>query len=339
MRKFLFVVIAYSAILTSCSTHVDPPTPEQLFEKYKNSVVNIDAEYYYSARLSDSMYVYFTDFDGTELKNLSLTVNELEGKMKKLSGKGTFVSDKGEILTNRFVTGPSFKESALVKSLDEQLTQLMYSMRDKMLDINSDIEMLKSDLHYLSGKEAVIAKNRLNNLIALSSKIKTTGVQLVIDYPKLVIRNEIYSAKITYPFSSQVDEATMESTSTDRRVDMTMLRLKNKKTPSFVKSTFNFDDNNPNNKEGNLFTPEKEMAPGKKLYAIDIDVNNQSVFKEGEVSFKSNRFRVIYTLELSNGCPVFDEWGNLISISNNVQENGKAFNYGTISTRVFDFSN
>jgi len=143
----------------------------------------------------------------------------------------------------------------------------------------------------------------------------------------------------------------LRKSSEETEIDLAIIQLKDKSTPSFIKTIFNFSDNNPNIQNGTMesdekFDLKKPLRIDRKVYMIGFnygpsigstDDGLKAQLTQGTVSQESGEKKVLYSipsLEGSSGSPVIDEWGNLVAINFAKVTGTQSFNYGILSKHL-----
>lgn len=349
IKKILFLLLAILASLTSCKMKKEPLSPKELLAKYENSVVRISNTYYYSIELAEGIKVYFTHLEKGKLMNLTFIEEKVKEKAQTISGTGFFISNEGDIATNNNVTGPSLDRSDVLNGLNNQLREEKLSVQDKVLQLNLDIAQLR-DVLFASSKASGAEQQKLQSEIFSKENEKKRIIEntagMTIDpittkvVPVTLKMEVIYNGK-----NHQTEEAELIKFSEDNRIDLSIVQLKSKKTPAFIKNIFNFENNNPNadralTLEKDQFDIYKPLSMNKKVFMIGFEGGAPKLL-EGSVNYKSNKLRVICYFpslpsDYLNGCPVIDEWGNLLAVNFNKIEAQQHFNYGIVSRNLYE---
>lgn len=96
------IVYAYSNYSTTPSS-ISPPQPSELYDKYKNSVVLVYNYYYYTIKTDNGKTYYYSPISKYLFYS---TIDSLENIVSSGTGTGFYISDKGELITNRHVVMP-----------------------------------------------------------------------------------------------------------------------------------------------------------------------------------------------------------------------------------------
>lgn len=82
---------------------INSPQPSELYDKYKNSVVMVENEYYYTFEADKGTTYYYSP--GSDFPFYT-TYEDLDSIISKGTGTGFFISKSGKIITNRHVVHP-----------------------------------------------------------------------------------------------------------------------------------------------------------------------------------------------------------------------------------------
>ena len=116
----LLVIILFSS---SCETL----TPEKIYEKYRASVVLIKNEFYFVIHFDNGLDFYYTiGPNGQPI--LHDNESEASENASTAFGTGFFISENGEIATNRHVIFPEKSQ----ENVGEAINKYFYSLRGEL---------------------------------------------------------------------------------------------------------------------------------------------------------------------------------------------------------------
>jgi len=353
----LYIIILFS--LLSCSKEVILPVPpEEIFEKYKGSVVLIACQYYYEVQTDGVTYYYSPS---TETK-LFASRDEVLANLSFSTGTGFIISEDGKIITNNHVV--NHKDENYKTELSRLFENLKSSIINDIRTYNDTINAIAAeyndsygrDLEYydierLKSKYQTIENEKLN-LSNTYNRIENINLNNSIS--RLVIHKLGIAYNDTHVEDFEdLQECVVIKTSEIQSIDLALIQTKTKvfnKNPEYI---FNFEDNNPNLiesseliKERNIKNPIKVnedvfMIGFNKGFALaNTKQGIKSQFTSGKISQESDGERILYTiptLEGSSGSPIVDKWGNLVGVNFAKIENSQSFSFGVPVNEVKKF--
>lgn len=357
MKAIYIKVLLSFFLLNSCTKVIEPEEPEEIFEKYKGSVVLIASQYYYEV-YSDNVTYYYSP---SSEKKIFFTKEEVLNNLSFSTGTGFVISENGEIITNNHV----------VNSKDEnyktELVNLYEKAKIKIVDevrmYGDTIDQIKSTYNqYYDQMEYYEKQNYQNRYDALLDK-KNILVDLYHGIENLDLSNStsklvIYKLGIAYNDThvnefDDLQECVVVKTSENEKIDLALIQTKNKSfntKPNFI---FNFEDNNPNltenpekNKERDIKNPIKinedvfMIGFNRGFSLANTKQGIKSQFTSGKISQENDGERILYTiptLEGSSGSPIIDKWGNLVGVNFAKITNSQNFSFGVPVNEVKKF--
>lgn len=346
MKKTQIIFIAFLILLFGCEKK--PPKPNELYSTYRNSVVLIINSYYTEVELDNGIVIYFT-FSGNDL-NIHLDEDEAVKNTSYSYGTGFFISDKGEIATNRHVIYPSLTEeqdiNAFVNELsltrEKYLTEFKKA-NDKQGEILEYIRVYKNYIDYSEILKLEREFEELQEYKELQRDI----------YNSLNFNPDNYNTKIKRVFLGVAYDNTFVNTisdfeecipikkSDDEDIDLAIIQLISKSTPSSVTNMISLDES--------LINSKPELSDDVYMigfnYGINLAHTNlgiQSQFTHGTITQDPDGNRVLYsvpTLQGSSGSPIIDKWGNLVAINFAKVGETQSFNFGVPARYLIDLSN
>lgn len=251
---------------------------EEIYAKYKKTEVmiyNIDG---YEASVGGTPLSEIDEM----FNNISITYldanKELQSGYRSVSGTGFFISDKGEIMTNKHVIDLAPDEKGDAQIIKEKLQQEIYSA----LPLTTEVA------------------NILNNL-EVKHKVFYTGVAL----------NDTHVSK-----REDFIPCTIVKLSDDEKLDLAIIQTNSKSTPTSVTDIVDFTKiASPNNmKVGNkIYTigfPFADIIGGTD---VGLEANNQS----GEITQVRGEYEYGHNISIqqgASGSPVFDDHGKFAGV-------------------------
>lgn len=333
MKKFLFY-FSVLFIFTGCEK--EPPSPDELYEQYRGSVVLIKNEYYHKAILDNDIEFYFTE--GPEGVDLYMTEEEARENSMIAYGSGFFVDTKGKIATNRHVVYPE-GDFRVFQLIDEYFANLKNEMKgdyssnaDRLETISSYYNEYYDYLDYDERGELEQEYKELkdeNNVIEevfpklefneKASKIELVQVELAIAYDNTFVENDDDYISCVPIRKSEKEE-----------IDLAIIQLKNKRTPAEITGFFKLPSLDQ--------LPKVKMSENIYMIGYNHGVNLaqtkegvKSQFTTGNVSQDPDSDRILYsipTLGGSSGSPIFNSWGDLIAVNFAKTRDYQGFSFG-----------
>lgn len=360
MKYFVQISLLLILFISSCKQRVQPLSPEKLFEKYRKAVVLIRNTFYYEVRLSNGTKLYFNSFENGEFKGLTLDIEEIQSNPNVVYGTGFFISNDGLIATNNHVTYPPIDKSIVrnnihdkLRSIDSKITNDKYQVENYIYDIKTYIAKNYNILEY----ETIATLNQIKDSLE-NEKSNLENYEGIVNFDPLqtTIECKVQYIGIAYDntFVNRISdfiECVVVKFSKETEIDLALIQLKDKTTPSNVKTWFDFNNHNSNITNGTLETGEDTSFLNKlkidtKLYmigfnhGIELAKTSEGIkaqLTQGTVSQESDQIKVLYSipsLSGSSGSPVIDQWGNLVAINFAKVTNSQSFNYGILSKHL-----
>lgn len=358
MKNIFFVLLI--AILSSCKEKILPPKPEELYQKYEKSVVLIRNEFYYKIELTPGSTAFFTGIDGDKIENLTFDEREIVTKANVVYGTGFFISNLGEVVTNRHVSSPEIDDEKAIKLFKYQFENSRQKIKNRIQKLQKESSEISNILFYnynrLSYRDIDLLNERRQECdnerkvltafdLELDFNPNTSKINCVIVKIGIALNNTF----VTNP--NDFKDCVLKQESDNPDIDLSVIQLKDKTTPTVVKDIFNFKDNNPNILNGTMgnnetFDINKPLRINTKVYMVGFNHGEniasteeglKSQLTQGTVSQESDRTKVLYSipsLEGSSGSPIIDEWGNLVAINFAKVSGTQNFNYGVLSKHL-----
>ena len=373
MKKYLsfFILI----LLYSCQHQ---KTPGHLFEEQASGVVVILNEYYYELALPNGNTVYFTGIDSDgDLENFTPDVNQIKKNCQYMTGTGFFIDNKGTIMTNRHVAQPQldhFRAKTAYVDLVKAIKSIYELGLNQMKEQYDDLESQKEKCYIYDPYtgDAYYDLDKINEIDKQKEELEEEFDELREIYDSLSGLTDPSSLKIsvysrigiayndTYvtgkdDFFNQ-NECVVSKVSAKEDVDLALIQLKNKKTPS---NAFIFDVRGDRQQETSFIeqmkkiidndNEKKELKINQDLYMIGynaglaVGVTKQGVKAQmtaGKLTQLPDGQRLLYsipTVQGSSGSPVIDAFGNFVGVNFAKLNGSDNFNFGIPAKKAILF--
>ncbi len=338
LHLLLFVILFSS----SCETL----TPEKIYEKYRSSVVLIKNEFYFVIHFDNGLDFYYTigsngqpilhDNESEALENASTSF-----------GTGFFISENGEIATNKHVIFPEKSQEKVGEAINKYFYNIRGDLQKAINEKNvesSKIEDYYSRYHaYLNFNDASTLKDAY--LEKKNAIVELEGILSTLNYnpSNTEIKMKRKSLGIAFDNTHVTNlkdfiECVPIKKANDEDIDLAIIQLKNKKTPSTVKEFIKLEEP----KKGHNLKMRSEVYmigfnQGIALASTSDGIKSQ--FNSGEISQDPDTKRVLYSipsLHGSSGSPVINKWGELVAINFAKVSEEQSFNFGIPSQFLAD---
>lgn len=344
MKKIF--ILTLTIFVLSCETK--PPEPSELYSKYRNSVVLILNSYYFKTSLDNGFELFYT-VENDEPVFYEDEQEAIENADTSF-GTGFFISDKGELATNRHVVYPN-KEDALVgKGINEYFNNLRYEIekvinekqteQSKLVDLwNEYYDLLdydeKSQIkdEYSNKKNDVLELKQLLDQLTFNPKATTTELKRVF---LGIAYDDTHVTSI-----NDFKECVAIKKANENDIDLAIIQLKDKRTPQNIVNTFSLTL--PKNYENPKLNDNVFMIGfnhGISLANTDYGIKSQ--FTQGTITQDPDNKRILYsipTLPGSSGSPIIDKWGNLIAVNFAKTADFQGFSFGIPSLALTNLYN
>jgi S1-C subfamily serine protease len=344
MWQVIFMLLV-SLILSSCSNK--PEDPQALYEKYRNSVVLIKNQYYYSLTFDNGMRLFFTLNEKGAAPEIYETEAEAVEHASMAFGTGFFVGRDGKIATNRHVVNPLNQGMDAAGYIAQKIAGFKQILEGKIEEKIAEQNKLRTyfDANYSSLDENSISelKQAYANLESQITGMK--GLLNSINYNPDNTTIQVHVVDIgvaydnTYVTSLQdFKSCVVVKQSGDEAVDLAIIQLKDKRTPEHITEFISL--------EGEEGKPETPPAINDDVfmigynYGLELAVTKEGIksqFTAGKITQEPDDNRMLYsipTLPGSSGSPIIDKWGRLVAVNFAKISDTQSFSFGIPKARL-----
>ncbi len=340
--KKLYSLLGLLLIL-SCDQK--PPDPIELYNAYRNSVVLIQNSYYYESTTNNGLNFYFTVEDGELVLH-----DEKEEAIENAGisyGSGFFISDKGEIATNRHVIYPLIDEDEVSEFINEKFRAFRFRLQKDINDALNEQSTIASIYNeyqkYLDHEEKEELRERFYDSKDKALKLKTILDNLDFDPRKTKTELKHIFLGIAFDNTHVTDQRDFKECvalkkANNELVDLAIIQLKDKTTPGRVNQMFSIESIK-SDKKPMINDPVYMIGFNYGIILAQTRDGIKSQFTSGTLTQDPNDERVLYsipTLPGSSGSPIIDQWGNLIAINFAKTYDYQSFSFGIPSKHLVD---
>lgn len=322
------------AILGSC-TRI-PPTPSELYSKYEGSVVLIRNSYYIKASVNNGLDYYFSIEN-----NIPILQKSKKDAIENASisyGTGFFISENGEIATNRHVVYPTVDFAILNDEINNSVKEVILYLKEvrnkRTKELHSIMDFMDEFKDYINFQKRLELIDELNIIANEVDELTHEIDNLVFNPEKTRVEVERISLGIAYNNSfitkdDDFEECVFKKKSNNEEVDLAIIQLKDKKTPERITSFFDIN----NLSKDNIILNDKVYIIGynQGFSLANTKEGIKSQLNEGVITQEPDNSRLLYsipTLPGSSGSPVFNEWGDLVGINYAKVSGSQGFSFG-----------
>jgi len=341
-KNLLFATLL--ALLIGCEQN--PPSPSELYQKYRSSVVLIKNEYYFEINFNNELQRYYT-INASGEPNFYENEFDAAKNASLIFGTGFFISQDGKIATNRHVIYPESQEEILSDSFHNFYLELKNEIADYISDCEGILSSLDSirrfytltneqtqrlnDTIISTQNEIISSQNYLSSLSRFDKKnifVEMKSVSLSIAFDNTFVTN-----------ANDFNECVPISIPVDSEIDLAVIQLKDKQLPARVSNIVNLTYLKP---EGIKLNVNDEVYMIGYNYGLTIASTQEGIknqFNSGRISQEGDNNKILYsipTLQGSSGSPVIDKWGNLVVFNYAKIKETQSFSYGIPVKKLID---
>jgi S1-C subfamily serine protease len=346
MWQIVFMLLV-SLVLSSCSKK--PEDPQTLYEKYRNSVVLVKNQFYYSVTFDNGMRLFFTlNANGAD-PEIYKTEDDAVEHAGIAFGTGFFIDRQGRIATNRHVVNPLNQGKEAAGYITRIIAEIKRILGEKIEEKIAEQNKLRNyfDTNYYSLDENSISelKQAYANLETQITEMKGLLGRISYNPDNTTIQVHVVDIGVaydnTYVTSLQdFKSCVVVKQSGDEAVDLALIQLKDKRTPEHITEFISL--------EGEEGKPETPPAINDDVYMIgynyglELAVTKEGIksqFTAGKVTQEPDDSRMLYsipTLPGSSGSPIIDKWGNLVAVNFAKISDTQSFSFGIPKARLVE---
>ncbi|WP_370390224.1 trypsin-like peptidase domain-containing protein [uncultured Winogradskyella sp.] len=335
MKSIKSSVVILLAFLCFTNCEKKPPEPKELYNTYRSSVVLIKNAYYFKMTLDNGIEIFYT------INNDEPLVYDDEisamNNASTIYGTGFFISDKGEIATNRHVIYPSKAEQNMGRFIIQEFIKARKEIReeiDSKTSTQGETENYFNNYYdYLSEKDKEDLRNLYARLENDIDNLEYTLGKLDFDPKKTQYEIKRVFTGILYDdhhvtSEDDYDECVPLKRSNEELSDLAIIQLKNKKTPDHVSNYLSINKNiTPPQLEDKVYL----IGYNSGLLLAQTNDGVKTQFTSGKITQDPDSDRILYsipTLTGSSGGPVINEWGELVAVNFAKMRDYQGFSFG-----------
>lgn len=364
MNKKLLSLAILSLGLLCVACGPKEMTPEQIYNEQASGVVMVLNQYYYEATMPDGSSIFFSGLKDGELEGVSFDADSITKSM--VFGTAFFIDGDGSLITNRHVVDPVIEPSEVKEYVRNLISSLSAKAEYAQHQMSAEYDALQSQIddntyvgydddygvYATESPENDALRERQSELAEdyREAQDYIDGLRTIdVNELKIKTHSEISIAYHDSYVTKPEDFVPCVVVRTDDReeVDLALIRLKNKQTPSKA-HIFTFP-----NDQGNFFGAKLEEREKITLnqpltligynHGVELASTREGIKAQlttGNVSQEPDADRVMYTIPIlqgSSGSPVLNKWGEVVAVNFASVRESQSFNFGIPLKRVKQF--
>lgn len=344
MKKIIPIIVAFTIV--SCKN--EPPEPTELYNKYRNSVALIQNSYYFKTSLDNGLEFFYT------IENNQPVFYEDEQEARKNAGitygTGFFISDKGELATNRHVVFPSKENELVGEKINDYLIDLRFKIKkainEKTTEQSKLVDLWNEYYDYLDHEKKTKLideySSQKNDVLELEQLLKE------LEFNPNNTRTTLKRVFLGIAFDdthvtsiSDFKECIAIKKASENDIDLAIIQLKDKRTPQIIINTFSLN-NIADFERPKLNDNVYMIGFNHGISLANTDNGIQSQFTQGTITQEPDDKRILYsipTLPGSSGSPIIDQWGNLVAVNFAKTADYQGFSFGIPSPHLTSLYN
>lgn len=332
---------------------------QDIYDEMSSGVVLIQNRYYYSITTATMDTYYFSRLENGEFIGLEFNEEDVEPSIS--NGTGFFISEQGEILTNKHVANPELSKievnlahGKFIEQLLARLSRLKTEQAREYQELNEQkaqsieynpywnrYEYNQAKINEISRRQNALQED-YRKIERLQRSLANSGNHLEIE-----LHSELSIAYNDTHISRHSDlQSAVLLREADDDVDLALIQLSNKKTPqdkyifsieSGRDAWWSFQSEKPQLQESlYMMGYNGGIGISKTDKGLKVQIN------EGAVSQEEASCRILYSIPAlpgSSGSPVVDSYGNLVAVNYAGIASTQNFNYGIPLACVQTFLN
>lgn len=328
MKIAIKLFLVTSLLFVSCNNS----NPTEIYNKYKNSVVLIYSEYYYKITLDNGSMLYSSNNEDGVLEIL-FSEEEAINNPNATTGTGFFISEKGEIATNRHVVEHIKNEVEVYNSLYELkslLSHYLEDLREQKEEIKNTYNENYSILTY-DEKEKLKEKyqeklDEINDIEnSISFDVNKSKIDVIDNYLGIAFSGEKISS------TKEFHKCKKLKISDDEQVDIAIIQLESNITPETINDYFNIKSVINYNIDPGINDNISIIGFNSGFTLAQTENGIKSQFTEGKITQEPQSKKILYSVPIlggSSGSPVIDANGNILAINFAKYRDTQGFNFG-----------
>lgn len=341
MRRLVCLLILVS--IFSCQNN--PPEPTELYNNYRKSVVLIQNVYYFKTTLDNGLEMFYTIENNEPI--LYDNENEAIENASVSFGTGFFISESGELATNRHVIYPVINNRLISDKISDYYVNLKSNINNAIEEAKNDkvkiAEYYNENFTYLDEDEKQSLKDEFSEKEGKISDLNDLLKEVSFNYKQNTTELKRVFLGIAFDdthVTAQTDfkECVAIKKSDIEEYDLAIIQLKDKSTPTFVSKMLSL--NNISNAEQPKLNDDVYMIGfnhGISLANTDNGIKSQ--FTHGTITQDPDNKKILYsipTLPGSSGSPIIDKWGNLVAVNFAKTGDFQGFSFGVPSLALLN---
>lgn len=323
-------LLVFSTFL-NCNTPI--PSSDQLYKKYNTSIVLIESSYYYKIKLDNDFELFYgigsngpdLFFDEEEVLNFPFTS----------TGTGFFISDKGEIATNRHVAYPDLNESEIfsqVSLIKEKFLSIIEELKIEVNEMNEYYKANKESLSDTQVEELITEYKEITSYIDEFQDLANFDPEdLKIEIIRLHLGIRLDGDKLDKEESFRLCRLKLKSE--NEAVDLAVIQLENETTPTTIKNYFSIKNLRNYNLSPKINDHISIIGFNSGYSLANTENGIKSQMTIGNITQEPQSQKILYSIPIlkgSSGSPVLDNYGDIIAVNFATygRDNRQGFNFG-----------
>ncbi|RXK88167.1 serine protease [Chlorobaculum sp. 24CR] len=338
MWQAIFILLV-SFLLSSCTKK--PEDPQTLYGKYRNSVVLIKNQYYYSIAFDNGIRLFFTLNEKGAAPEIYETEKDAAEHASTAFGTGFFVDRDGRIATNRHVVNPLQQGRDAAEYITKAVADFKQLLSDRITEKVNEQRKLKeyfeTNYYALDGNAISNLRQQYAELDSQINVMKKVLQSIYFNPDNTEMQVHVMDIGVAYDNTyvtspNDFQSCVVLNQSGDEAVDLAVIQLKNKHTPETITDLIPLLDEAGKSYTSPTVNDDVYMIGYNYglLLAVTKD-GIKSQFTAGKVTQEPDGNRMLYsipTLPGSSGSPIIDQWGHLVAVNFAKISDTQSFSFG-----------
>jgi hypothetical protein len=264
-------------------------------------------------------------------------------------GTGFFISNKGEIATNRHVVYPNKSTTYIADEINDYLNELRREIKKLINDeqresgkladyYNEYYDYLDFDRKSQIRESYASKKNKIVELEKYLDEIDFNPNNTSTELKRIFLGIAYDDTHVTS--FKDFSECVAIKKSDVEEIDLAIIQLKNKTTPTNISQYFKIED--IKSKDLNLNDDVFMIGFNQGIILANTKNGIKSQFTQGNITQDPDQDKILYsipTLPGSSGSPIIDKWGNLVAINFLKTRDYQGFSFGIPSIALHNLYN